>query len=92
MSEPLDAAVSLASVLLATAAAAAVARLVLGPRLLDRIVAIDVLGAIVVGLLVVTSLRVDEPSLIDVALAFALVSFVGTIAVAHYVEERGRDA
>lgn len=91
MTDPLVPATTVAYATLLLAAAGAVIRLGLGPRLLDRVVAIDVLAAIIVGLLVVAAVRADERSLIDVALAVALVSFVGTVAVAHFVEERRRD-
>ena len=61
-------------------------RLVKGPTLPDRIVAMDLFGVLVVGLIVVLagSSRVRET--LDAAIVIALVGFLSTIAYATYVE------
>lgn len=80
---------TVASVLLAAAAVMAIVRLLRGPQLLDRVVALDVIAAVVVAQAIVAGMRTGEAVLIDVGLAIALVSFLATIAAAHFVEERG---
>ncbi|MGD9932112.1 MAG: monovalent cation/H+ antiporter complex subunit F [Dehalococcoidia bacterium] len=65
-------------------------RLAKGPTMVDRIVAIDVLASIGVGLLLLTSIEREEPALVDVALLVALVSFVAVIAFAQALPGRGR--
>lgn len=77
--------------LLAAAAMLSFVRLVRGPTLADRAVAVEVLGAIVVAFLVVAAMHRNEGSLIDVALVFALVSFVATLGFARYVLRGPRD-
>lgn len=77
--------------LLGVAALFALARLVRGPSLADRVVAIEVIGAIVVAFIVVVAIERDEPALIDVALVFALVSFIGTLGFARFVLRGPRD-
>jgi multicomponent Na+:H+ antiporter subunit F len=61
-------------------------RLVRGPTLPDRIVAIDLLGVLVVGLIVVLAGRSGVRATLDAAIVIALVGFLGTIAYATYVE------
>ena len=61
-------------------------RLLLGPSLPDRVVAADVLATMMIGVLVLTSLTTAESFLLDIALAIALVVFLGTIALAIAIE------
>jgi multicomponent Na+:H+ antiporter subunit F len=61
-------------------------RLVKGPTLPDRIVAIDLLGVLVVGVIVVLAGRSGVRATLDAAIVIALVGFLGTIAYATYVE------
>jgi len=71
---------------LAVAAALAFVRLVRGPTLPDRVIAIDLIGVLIVCLLVVVAASTEQPALLDVAMVLALISFVGTVAYARYVE------
>ena len=64
----------------------AVVRLVKGPTLPDRIVATDLLGMLVVGLIVVLAGSSRVRATLDAAMVIALVGFLGTIAYATYVE------
>ncbi len=64
----------------------AVVRLVKGPTLPDRIVAMDLIGVLVVGLIVVLAASTGVAATLDAALVIALIGFVGTIAYATYVE------
>jgi multicomponent Na+:H+ antiporter subunit F len=61
-------------------------RLVRGPSLPDRVVALDLTAALVVGLIVVYDLATHQPVLLDVAMVMALVGFLGAVAFAYYVE------
>jgi len=74
---------------LGVALALAVFRLVKGPTLPDRIVAMDLIGVLVVGLIVVVAAASGVRAMLDAAMVIALIGFVGTIAYATYVE-RGR--
>jgi multicomponent Na+:H+ antiporter subunit F len=64
----------------------AVLRLVRGPTLPDRIVAMDLIGVLVAGLIVVLSASTEVRATLDAAIVIALIGFVGTIAYATYVE------
>ena len=61
-------------------------RLVKGPTLPDRIVAMDLFGVLVVGLIVVLAGWSGVRATLDAAIVIALVGFLGTIAYATYVE------
>jgi multicomponent Na+:H+ antiporter subunit F len=61
-------------------------RLVKGPTLTDRIVAMDLFGVLVVGVIVVLAGSSRVGATLDAALVIALVGFLGTIAYATYVE------
>lgn len=65
---------------------AAFIRLVIGPTLADRVVAVDVLATMTIGALVIISVVTATPLLLDIALAIALVVFLGTIAMAMTIE------
>jgi multicomponent Na+:H+ antiporter subunit F len=76
----------LAVAMLALAALIAFVRLLRGPALVDRVIAIDLLGVLIVGLTVVSAAATGEQAFLDVAIVIALISFVGTVAYARYVE------
>ena len=61
-------------------------RLVKGPTLPDRIVAMDLFGMLVVGLIVVLAGRTGVRATLDAAIVIALIGFLGTVAYATYVE------
>jgi multicomponent Na+:H+ antiporter subunit F len=65
-------------------------RLLRGPSLPDRVVALDQVGVHIVALAVVYSIQVDRSVFLDVAVVAALLSFVATVAFARYIE-RGKD-
>jgi multicomponent Na+:H+ antiporter subunit F len=61
-------------------------RLVRGPTLPDRVVALDLIGVISLGIVMVLTIRTGEPVYLDVAIVFGVVAFMGTIAFARYLE------
>ena len=56
-----------------------------GPTVADRMVAIDILGILVVGLCPLWAIYTKRGFLIDIALAWVLLSFIGTITLAKYL-------
>jgi len=78
-----------ALVTLGVALLVVVVRLVKGPTLPDRVVAMDLIGVLVVGYIVVLAGSTRVRATLDAAIVIALVGFVGTVAYATYVE-RGR--
>jgi len=68
------------------AAALTFVRLAKGPTLPDRVIAIDLIGVLLVCLLVVVADVTAQQAFLDVAMVVALISFVGTVAYARYIE------
>ena len=62
-----------------------------GPTAPDRTVAIDILGVILVGFCALLSLLTGRDYYMSVAIAGALLSFIGTIALAKHLEGLGFD-
>lgn len=85
-----DAAPSLALGILVAALFLAFVRLLRGPTLPDRVVALDLLSTLCVGLSAIYAIAVQNPVFLDVATLLALISFLGTIAFAQYVRKRGQ--
>ena len=75
-----------ALVTLAVAVLMAVVRLIRGPTLPDRVVAMDLIGVLVVGLIVVLAASTRVRATLDAAIVIALIAFVATIAYATYIE------
>lgn len=65
-------------------------RLVLGPSLMDRVVALELTATLVVGVVAATSIASGTSVLLDVAIALALVAFIGAVAFARYAERAAR--
>lgn len=63
-------------------------RLVRGPSLPDRVVALDILSAVGIVVIAVYAMATNQAVFLDVALILALISFLGTVAFAFYIDQR----
>jgi multicomponent Na+:H+ antiporter subunit F len=66
-------------------------RLARGPSLSDRVVALDLIAVLAVGLIAMVAFETDQPVFLDAAIVLALVAFLGTVAFARYLERRAHD-
>ena len=66
-------------------------RIAKGPTAPDRTVAIDILGTLLVGFCCVFALLYDRDWFMNIAIVWALMSFIGTIALAKYLQGRFYD-
>ena len=64
------------------------ARILLGPTMPDRIVALDTINTLVMGFLVVLGAAFNAVIYIDVAIVYALLAFVSTLFISNYLEAR----
>ncbi len=76
--------VTAAAVLVAMAMA--MARALLGPTVYDRVLALNNFGTKTVLLIAVLGFVSGRPEFLDLALAYALINFIGTIAVLKFFE------
>ena len=60
-------------------------RLIKGPDTADRIVALDLISILIVAFLATESIYAGETSFLDVAIAYALIAFLGTVALARFL-------
>jgi multicomponent Na+:H+ antiporter subunit F len=63
-------------------------RLIKGPTVNDRIVALDLIASIAMGFILVYSISSDKPIYFDVAIAIALVSFMATVGISTYLKTK----
>lgn len=63
-------------------------RLVIGPTLADRVVALDVIGTLGIGIIATFAVATGKMIMLDVAVVLALILFLGTVAIAYYLERR----
>ena len=63
-------------------------RLLIGPSLPDRVIALDLLATVAIAGTAIFAMATNQPAFIDVATVLALISFLGTIAFAYYIDLR----
>lgn len=66
----------------------AVARAVIGPSVYDRVLAVNMFGTKTVLLLAVVAFLYGRPDFLDLALAYALINFIGVLAVLEFFRSR----
>lgn len=76
---------------LAVAAFAAFLRLVIGPSVVDRIVAFDLITLVVMGIIVTYSVVADRFAFLDAVIILALVAFLATVAFARLLLRVGSE-
>ena len=81
----LNAAIEMAFVLVGAAQLLNLYRLIRGPDITDRILALDTLGINVIALLVLFGMRTATTVYFEVALLLALLGFVGTVALCKFL-------
>ena len=72
--------------ILAIGMALALFRMIRGPANADRIIALDLLSVLVVAMIALYAIYTRQAVFLDVAIAYALVAFLGTAAFARYIE------
>lgn len=65
-------------------------RFIKGPSLADRVIALDMLILISIGIIAVYSVVFNQSTFLDIAMLFSLIAFLSTAAYAYYIEQRQR--
>jgi multicomponent Na+:H+ antiporter subunit F len=84
----LDATAYLALTGVAVSIALALYRVIRGPTLPDRVMALDMIGLMAVSVIALVAIATRSAVLLDAAIALALISFLGTVAFARFIERR----
>ncbi|MFC1898381.1 monovalent cation/H+ antiporter complex subunit F [Candidatus Cloacimonadota bacterium] len=66
-------------------------RVIIGPTMADRMVAIDIFGILVVGICALLVIKTGRLFLIDIAIAWIVLSFIGTVTLAKYLARNKLD-
>ncbi|MFC1807483.1 monovalent cation/H+ antiporter complex subunit F [Candidatus Omnitrophota bacterium] len=73
------------------AVALCIFRIARGPSGADRIVSIDILGIMIIGLCCILTITTKRSWYMDIGIAWALQSFISTLALSKYLEGKGFD-
>ena len=65
-------------------------RLVRGPTVCDRVLALDTIGTLGMGVIIAHTMAARQAVFLDVAIVMALIVFLGTVAFARYLERRNQ--
>jgi len=60
-------------------------RIIRGPSIADRMVGIDIFGILVVGICAILSIRTQQAFILDIGIAWIILSFIGTLTLAKYL-------
>ena len=63
-------------------------RLIRGPKMPDRVVALDALATLGIGIIAVAAIAMQQAVFLDVTTVLALIAFLGTAAFAYYLQRR----
>ncbi|MFW6148382.1 MAG: cation:proton antiporter [Atribacterota bacterium] len=66
-------------------------RLVLGPTVPDRVVALDTINTLIIAGMILFGAAMEEVIYIDVAIVYALLSYIATLYIAKHMERRAKD-
>lgn len=60
-------------------------RVIMGPTVADRMVGIDIFGILVVGICAILAITTESKFLLDIGIAWIILSFIGTLTLAKYL-------
>lgn len=66
-------------------------RFMRGPSIADRVVALDLLITIGIGIIATYSIISNQPTFLDIAMILALIAFLSTVAFSYYLERREKN-
>lgn len=82
----------IALVLLSISLLVSIVRIVIGPTLPDRVLALDLMTVVAMGFIGAIAVRTGLMLYLDIAIALALLGFLATVALARYILRRGLKA
>jgi multisubunit Na+/H+ antiporter MnhF subunit len=81
----IDVTITICLVILGAAALLSLWRIIVGPGVLDRVIAYDSAAICVIGMMVLLSIKWKTDLLVEVIMIFSLLGFMGTIAIVCYL-------
>ena len=68
-------------IVLAVLVVLCLARAIIGPRIADRVVSVNMMGTLVIVIIAILAYLLEEGYLVDICLIYAMISFLGVIVV-----------
>lgn len=78
-----------ALIILGLALLLSIVRIIIGPTLSDRVLALDLMTVVAMGFIGAVAIRTGLMLYLDIAIALALLGFLATVALARYILRRG---
>jgi multicomponent Na+:H+ antiporter subunit F len=63
-------------------------RIIRGPTIPDRMVGVDIFGILVVGVCAIISVQTERSFILDIGIAWIILSFIGTLTLAKYLTNK----
>lgn len=63
-------------------------RIIRGPTIPDRMIGIDIFGILVVGICAIISIQTERSFILDIGIAWIILSFIGTLTLAKYLSKK----
>lgn len=60
-------------------------RVIRGPSIADRMVGLDIFGILVVGICAILAIQTERSFILDIGIAWIILSFIGTLTLAKYL-------
>ena len=60
-------------------------RIIRGPTIPDRMVGVDIFGILVVGICAIIAIQTEKSYILDIGVAWIILSFIGTLTLAKYL-------
>jgi multicomponent Na+:H+ antiporter subunit F len=60
-------------------------RIIRGPTIPDRMVGVDIFGILVVGICAIMAIQTEKSFILDIGIAWIILSFIGTVTLAKYL-------
>ncbi|MEN9979182.1 MAG: monovalent cation/H+ antiporter complex subunit F [candidate division WOR-3 bacterium] len=78
-------------IILVPAALFCLYRALVGPSIADRAIAVDMMGVVFSAITALVALQYKLSYLLDISIALAIISFIGALALAKFLEKRSLD-
>ncbi|WP_210365725.1 Na(+)/H(+) antiporter subunit F1 [Bacillus sp. REN3] len=82
-----DLAISTAAIFISLAMIGFIFRVIKGPTIADRVVALDAIGISLVSIIALVSVLLETNAFLDIILLIGILAFIGTVAFSKYLEK-----
>ena len=66
-----------------------IVRVVVGPTIWDRLLGLNLISSKIIMAIIVFALMIQRTFLLDIAIVYALLGFIGSVLIARFIERKG---